>query len=48
MEYYLAINRKEILPYATTQMEFEVTERQMLYDITYVESKMTTAKSQAH
>ena len=46
MEYYLAIRKKELLPFAATQMDFEGIilseisfsdrERYMLYDITYM------------
>ena len=46
MEYYLAIRKKDLLPFAATQMDFEGIilseisfsdrERYMLYDITYM------------
>ena len=42
MEYYLAIKKKEILLFAITWMELEevmlgeISQRQMLYNVTYV------------
>ena len=44
MEYYSAIKRNEIVPFAATWMDLEgitlseisQTERQILYDVTYV------------
>ena len=42
MEYYSAIERNEILPFAATWMDLgiiilsEVSQRQILYDITYM------------
>ena len=47
MRYYSAITKNEILPFVTTWMdqegsslsEISQTEKEILYDITYVESK---------
>ena len=47
MEYYSAIKNNEIMPFAVTWMDLEIvmlsevsqTERLILYDIKYVESK---------
>ena len=52
MEYYLAIKKNLILPFATTWMDLEDImlsemsdkERQIPYDITYVESKKQTSE----
>ena len=44
-EYYSAIKKNEILPFATTWMDLEgvtpseISQRQKLYDITYMESR---------
>ena len=53
MEYYSAIKKNGIMPSAATWMDVEIIilseirqkERQMPYDINYVESKMTQMNS---
>ena len=53
MEYYSAIKKNGIMPSAATWMDVEILilseirqkERQMPYDINYVESKMTQMNS---
>ena len=49
MEYYSATKKNEIMPFAATWMDLEIitlsevsqSEKEMVYDITYVESKKT-------
>ena len=48
MEYYWAIKKNEIMPFAATWVDLEiiilseVSQRQISYDITYAESKKNT------
>ena len=52
MEYYLAKSKKEFLTFAKTWMKLEsimlseIGQRQMLYGITYVESKKAELREQ--